>query len=140
MRFYTAESIFKEAQQNGYALENEKGHAQVIYNYLSEFCLNEEIKSHYRHLKINVVLPDTDDVSCVFYKENSKALHTMIYMGKPEVVSGYSHSGQKLDKSIIRNISLTDFWGAIKDMFNEYQILVVYDILPPKQRDTMYEI
>jgi hypothetical protein len=133
MRFYTSSEIYEEAQESGYKFEYEKEHAEVIYDYLRDFCLNGEIRSH-RHFKLIVALPDSDNVACVFSRIRERPIKTFIYMGKPDVIGGYSMSGKKLDPAIIRNITLTDYWGPIKQMFEEYNLLVLYDTFDPNNR------
>jgi hypothetical protein len=124
MKFFASKSVYNEAGLNGHWLEHEMEHAEVIYEYVRDFCLNEQIRDYNSMpAKITVLLPDSDNVKCIFEKiHHDSSMSTLILMGKPDIIDAYSISGKKLDKSIVRNISLTDYSAPIKEMFREYKI------------------
>lgn len=132
MRFFATKICFEHAKLNGHEFEHEKEHAEVIYNYIREFCLDEGIKAYERHCKVNVLLVDPDDIFCLFRTPRFQAtITTEIFIGKPTIIDCKTSSGKKCDPSFVRNISLSDYWVDIRDMFTEYKIMVLREAYNP---------
>lgn len=142
MKFYAEREAYDYAKKNGHSLEEEKQHAEVIYEYVREFCLNEQIRDYGGiPAKITVLLPDSDTVTCKFTKRHYDAsIGTILYIGKPDIIDAYSISGKKLDKSIVRNISGTNYVAPIKEMFGEYEITAQFDEFRPEKHPQLIEI